>query len=463
MPKFRYSVANKENKQLTGTISAPDERSAREELNQLGFSIVSIAVSNETDENSTPEKTIPKFEFAAIDRNMKRIVGTIQSEDRFNAYKRLVKEYLFEVEYLFDTNSSEEEKTSLRRKGVYELQNRLDEEDFQAKAKEQGQEFDIAEFTQKQETLRVQVDFVLKKVKELLDGYETEMKPETKEKIRKYIDKILRLKSSTNLDYLRKSCEDLLTFIQKEEIFLHEEVRQREHAKLSLEAKNMMSQLHHRQDSANVDLGEKALEWREKHIENNPQPSFIEKIINFFISFFIGFSGETEEEKAILQNIRIINQQLKQYLFLYFQAQNQDYKLEAKDGLSRLWQERKKLKRQLSVVKQTQKKQSNNSTASTIFDTLSDEAESFSGWLLAFYLVYYFISFYATTKDFGSFHFPATIEIYRTAFLKYFLVSLFLFHASISIKNNFFRKNEGASLLLIPTFILSTLIVFLNF
>ena len=40
--KFKYIVINEENKQLYGTIGATDEGSARKELNELGFSIVSI-------------------------------------------------------------------------------------------------------------------------------------------------------------------------------------------------------------------------------------------------------------------------------------------------------------------------------------------------------------------------------------------------------------------------------------
>ena len=44
MPKFSYTVINKTNQELTGSINAENEQAARQELNALGFSIVAIKV-----------------------------------------------------------------------------------------------------------------------------------------------------------------------------------------------------------------------------------------------------------------------------------------------------------------------------------------------------------------------------------------------------------------------------------
>lgn len=462
MPKYRYNVINQENKALNGTISAPDEQSARKELNQLGFSIIGI---NEIPENEVEEQqgpVLPTFEFAATDKTQKRVVGTIQSEDRYNAYKRLINEYSFEVEYLVDQALPEDQKAQERAKGVFELQNQLDEEAISLQKKVQGENQDLKEFEEKQETLKLQVDFVLKKVKEMLDLYENEMKRETKEQIRKYVDKILRIKSSTNLDYIRKSCEELLTFLQKEEIFLHEEARMKERTQMVLEAKSMMMQLHSTKGAANMSIHELLSRWRDKHIFKNDKPNFFEKAADMFVGIMIGFMPENDAIKELQHQIDIVNQQIRQYMMLYFQASSPEYKKEAKTSYFKLRKEKNKLKKQLKELRKQLKNELKASGNTTQFENFVEELQGVTGWLLGFYLVYYFVSIYLSTKQFGT-PLPQTFTIYKTSFLKYFLTTLFLFHSALSIKINFFRRNEVATLIITPVFILATALVALNF
>ena len=461
MPKYRYSVINPENKQLTGSIEAEDEKSAREELNQLGFSVISIKITEEDATEKTVEKPIPKFEFSALDKNMKKIVGTIQAEDRYSAYKRLIKEYLFEVDYLIDDSLDENHKKTERIKGVYELQNKLDQENIATQQnKEDG--LDLKEFTEKQEFLQKQVNFVLTKVKEMLDLYEAEIKPETKEKIRRHVDKILRIKNSTNLDYIRKSCEELLSFLQKEELFLHEEKRTREHAKLSLEAKNMISQLH-KKKSQNYDIVNSLRNWRKTYITENEQPNILQKFTNFLISLIIGFGEENAEIQKIREQRNTINQQLKEYIILYIQAPSADFKFEAKEAIKKLWKERKNIRKELRNAKIKNKTSSELQPGQTSLHNLGSEILSFSGWLLVFYLLYYFISIYIATKNFGTIRIPKILPIYNSIFLKYFLTILFLFHCALSIKIHFFKKSRSITLIIASLFIFSTLIILLNF
>ncbi len=461
MPKYRYIVINPENQQLSGTINAPDETSSREELSQLGFSIISITEITDTAAEDTSQKPLPKFEFAATDKNKKHVVGTIQGQDIFEAYKRLINEYLFEVETLVDESLPEATKVTERQKGVFELQNRLDMEAQNVK-KESSKEMDIKEFEAKQQVLQTQVEFVLKKVKEMLDLYETELKPEVKEKMRVLVDKILRIKSSTNLDYIRTTCEELLTFLQKEEIFLHEDIRRREHTQMAIEAKSMMMQLHKNKAGGNLSLREKLLNWREIHINNNDRPTFIEKTINILVGLVVGFHEETPEMKDIQQKKKVINQQLKQYIILYFQSPSQEYKLEARESLNKLWKERKKIINQLKSAKKLQKTEQKTKAESTSLENFSEEILTFSGWLLTFYLCFYFVSLNLVNKNLG-FELPHNLTIYNTSFLKYLLSVLFLFHASLSVKMNFFKRNEVATFVIAPVFVLGSLLVILNF
>src|SRR5262245_16198190 len=130
MPKYRYIVVNEENKQLNGTISTPDEQSARQELNELGFSVISINELNEEENTAKKDEEMPIFEFGAIDKNQKHVAGTIQAEDRYAAYKRLVNEYSFDVEYIVDSKLPDANKFKEKQKGIYDLQDKLNEELF---------------------------------------------------------------------------------------------------------------------------------------------------------------------------------------------------------------------------------------------------------------------------------------------------------------------------------------------
>lgn len=464
MPKYRYLVINDENKQLNGTIAAPDESGARQELNELGFSIISINQIQE-DEAIHNSTELPIFEFAAIDKNQKHVIGTIQAEDRYRAYKRLIGEYSFEVEYVIDNSLNDQEKEIARKKGAYDLQQNLDQENALVKKKESGEEKDLKEFEKKQLILKSQIEFVLDKVKQLLDQYEQEIKPDTKEKIRQFVDKILRIRTSTNLDYIRKTTEELLTFLQKEEIFLNGEERRQERTKLLVDAKSMMMQLRQSGSSTNINISDKLRTWREEHIMNNAAPNTFEKFIDIVISPIIGPRNEDPEIIAVKKQMADNNGQLKQYLRLYFQAPSPEFKLETANSLKRLWLNRKKLKNQLKLLRKNIKQKDPNHTS--YLGKISYELLGFSGWLLAFYLIYYFTAIYLTTKNFsgilGNIQVSQVFYFHKTTFLKYFLATLFLLHSGLSIKMNFFRKNEVASLIITPAFLILTILIYLNF
>lgn len=462
MPKFRYTVVNPQNQQLQGTISSPDETSARAELSELGFSIVAIEMIDESQETAQ-ESELPVFEFAGIDKNQKRVAGTIQAESDYEAYKRLLQEYEFEIEYVIPNTLSEKQKEKARKKGAYELHARLEDEMLSHEQKETSDEKDLKEFTKKQEVLQRQIAFVLDKVKQMLDKYEQDMKPETKEKIRKYVDKILRIRNSTNLDYVRKTAEELLEFLQKEEIFLHEESHLKDRTNMVVEAKSIMMELKRGKSKKNMDISDAMRQWRDENIVNHENPPLYNRIADFFITLILGINNENEEILTIKRDIQNINKQIQHYIVLYFQAPNPEFKEQAREGLKNLWQQRKKLKKELKAAKKKFKMERKTSAELTPGEKMTNEILSFTGWLLTFYLIYYFASIYATSKDFGTTNIPGFFYIYKSAFLKYFMATLFILYGALSVKVHFFRRNEVASLVITPVFLLSILIIYLNF
>jgi hypothetical protein len=464
MAKFRYIVINQENKQLNGSISASDETSARKELNELGFSIISMTQMSESEasESSQEGVSFPTFEFGAIDKNQKHIIGTIQSEDRLAAYKRLISEYSFHVEYVIDNNLGEADKEKERVKGAYDLEDKVTEEAELSKKKVTNEEKDLKEFEMLQSVLQTQINFVLGKVKIMLDTYEKVMKPETKEKIRFHVDKIVRIKSSTNLDYIRKCTEDLLSFLQKEELFLQEDIQLKERTQLLVEAKGMMMQLKQSRSKKSINLSDLLRGWQIQHIKSKENPHILEKAASFFIGIVAGTNLENPDIILAKKEISIQNDQILQYIKLYFQAPTPDFKNETKKIIIKLLKERKDLKQKLHQLKHGLKVEKINAGEDLGMTKFYKELITFSGWLLFFYLIYYFSSIYISTKNLGLPDIPFIFNIYQSSFLKYFLVTLFLFHGSLSLKINFFKNNQLATLIIAPVFFMSVLIFSLN-
>ena len=176
--------------------------------------------------------------------------------------------------------------------------------------------------------------------------------------------------------------------------------------------------------------------------------------------------------------IRGYNTQLWELAQLYLKEPTPEYKQKVKDSLSTVWTTRKKTKQELKELRARLKNKplaaksaggnlSNDTgetqTSGNFLSAFMDEVNSFSGWLLAVYMIYYFVSLYITTKDFGLSAIPKGFFFYDSHIFKYLLTILFLFHCSLSTKTTFFRNNMMASVVLVPLFFISSTIVLLNY
>ena len=103
---LKYTVANKEGKKLSGTVEAPDENTARTELNNLGFSILLL---QETKETPKIDSSLIKFIFEAIDKNSKLISGSIPAKNEEDALNKLSTEYSLTGSAIWLENSTSEQ------------------------------------------------------------------------------------------------------------------------------------------------------------------------------------------------------------------------------------------------------------------------------------------------------------------------------------------------------------------
>jgi hypothetical protein len=465
MPKYTYTVINRQNQQLNGTINAPDETTARHELNSLGFSILILNVIPEDQENvvTTDQENVLKFEFIAFDKTGKKVVGSIQGLEVYQVYKRLLLEYQFDVQALYLADLTDQEKEKSIQKGIDELKDRLLEEKMEEELKHQQEEIDQKTFEEQQAKLKMQVEFVLKKVNEIIDTYRDELSPPIKTKLKYYVEKILRIKNSTNLNYIQTTTEEMLTYLQKEELFLNQEQKSKERTKLSIEAKSMMMKLHKVNSKAQADVFDLLRDWREEHIINKKHPNFIENLINVFITPLIG--PQAEDPRIIEAKIKYqqINKQIRDFVVIYFQAPNKEYKRETLDTIKSFWNQRSILKRELrEIIKQVQsEKLANNEISSG--EIVLREIYNLFCWILCFYLFYYFVTIYLNSKQIDLIPFSNLNLIFQTSFIKYFFIFLFLAVCFIGIKLEFLKRKTYLNLPILGLFIFTNLLFILNF
>lgn len=457
--KFRYIAINQENKRLSGIISAKDEKAAREELSRLAFSIINLEKIEELSPEIEAEQKNPKYEFEAFDKYGKKIIGTIRAEHEYAAFKRLIEEYKFKVIYLCKEKASEEKKAATRENGVEILQARYEQEKEQ---EEKERPIDEAEkaFEEERQKLMQQVTFVLSKIREVIENFRDEIKPQEKTNIKKLVNKLLRIKNSTNLEYIKKTSEELLRKIQDKEIYLHEEVMNKEKEKLALETQKMILDLEsiETKKSIGASLAANIKNWYSKFTKSSgARPKFITKIVS---SLFKPFTQAKKhpEEIAKKQQIRKINKQIFAYVKLIFRSPK-TYRQQITESIKTLFQERKKLKTELKTIRNIRKTEEKKLKSLHKDRGILQELNSFSGWLLFFYLAYYFIANYFLTKGLDI-EISWNFYFYDTT-IKYFIVFVFLFHAFTSTKLVFFRKSFIANFLLLPIpVILGVLVIF---
>jgi hypothetical protein len=467
MPKYKYTVINKENKQLSGTINAPDEVAARKELNGLGFSIVAMATVNEDLEQTAVQpqelEGIKKFEFQAIDKNGKKVMGTIQGEDIYPVFKRLLSEYQFDVKALYDESLMDEDKETAIQKGVDELKDRLTEEQFIQQSSLEKAQQDQVDFENKQRNLKEQVDFVLKKVSEFIDTYKDDFRPEMKAKIKYHVDKILRIKNSTNLEYIKQACADLLNFMQQEELFIHTEQKMTEKNQLTMEAKMMMMQLNRVNNPNSVDIFESLKTWRINNIINNPTPGFSAKLINLLITPLIGQTAPPPEILEMQAKIKQTTEQLKQYITIFFKSTDQGFKAETKKSIRNVWEKRKSQVRELHEIRKRLRQEHLKAVEFTGLEIFLKEIYKLAGWVLTFYIIYYFGTIYLNSKQINLFQDSKIGLIFQTSIIKFFFTSLFLFVCFLGIKLEFFKRKKFSTPAITLIFILCSLLIILNF
>ena len=451
MPTFKYLVVNQDKKELSGTVEAPNDITARKELNNLGFSILNL------EETTGPIETaslLPKFFFEAIDKNSRLISGTIPAATEELAWNILKHEYALTVTAVWKENASETEIALARKVGAEHLKAELSAEIPTGKNLSPDEE-------KQEQILRTRIELVLKEVNELLAKFDKVIPADQKNEIYRRIDKLLRIKNSTNLDYILETAEELLKFIQSQEKTLKEEGHREKQLELILDTRMMLDQLN--RSTNKKTLRSDILEKIQK-LENSKSPKFLKPFLELIKKWLV----VPPEILELREKISTYNRQLLEFIKLYFKEPAKEYKEKVKNTLKTIWNTRKKAKSELKQLKKQLKENAKKTeplepSKKNVAFSFLEELNALTGWLLAFYLIYYFLGLYLTSKNFGLATIPSGFIIYQSHIFKYALVILFLLHGTLALKINFFRKNIIADIILPLLFVFGTILTVFNY
>lgn len=462
MEVFKYIVANKDGKKLTGTVEAPDEQTARVELNNLGFSILTL---EKTQELPKYDASLVKYVFEAIDSNSKLVSGTIPAKDTDEAFSKLTSGYALVVTAIWKEGATEEEINSARKKGGQKMQ------EFIEKRNEETEKQKTQSIEQQKETAftKAKIENLLKEINELLLKFDKDFSLDQRAEIDKKINKLLRIKNSTNLNYILETAEDLLNTIKAQEQTLVDKGYFDKKMHLEMETQKLVKELHKSSapTSFSEDILNKIDQWEQAHTGEKKESAptqFLQRLLAWIKKLF----EKPPQIIVIEEQISAYNHQLWEFIKMYFKEPTKEYKDKVKNAIKTIWTARKKAVHSLDQAKTLLKKR--DSTQENIGDMeykfinpAIEELNSLTGWLLVFYLIYYFISIIITTKNFGFTQIPQGFFVYKSHIFKYILGILFLLHAGTSLKINFFQKNIIANILLPTGFIFGSILILLNF
>lgn len=455
MAQFQYTAVNSAGKKLSGVIGAATQEEARKELNALGISVLVMNKIAETGEQSVTTEAstsdeLPKFEFEAYDKTARKVIGTIPASNRYRAFKRLMEEYQFEVSYVVPAGSSPEEKLKAKQEDLTALKAEY-EEQLKKEGKLVSQEGDPAneQFEKKRALLLKKVDIILGKIKALLDEHKAEIKPENQKIIQNYVDKLLRIKSSTNLDYIQHTSEELLKKVQDQELFLHKEKMQSQRADLKLETQKLMAELHSGPAEKKDLTDDLANVQNQLSLSNSRFLRGMGQAINRLLP--------TPEEKEIKSKIAQVKSQIWTYRKIWFKTPKSS-RPALIESMKTLNEEKKKHELELRAFKKAKRLAAHPEGEQE--PLILEEINHFLGWLLAFYLAAYFLSHYGMTRGIQM---PGGFDLLASSTLRALLMTVFLWYILFSIRIEFFRYQKGLTLAILPLGLFLNAIVLFNF
>lgn len=490
---FAYTALTKDSKKITGVLEAESQEAAQSELHKMGVAIIAVKEISEAEyeklkkdqKETQAKKGIQAFTFLAIDPNNKEVEGTIDAIDEYSAYKRLRTEYQFEIRKLYRSDATETEiqKISGQLLGFEaKLETEMTEsgESFE-KDKEEERERDEEEINKE---IIQEVDKVVVNAKKALQEHGALYGRELLKEINETMGELQRVRTSNNIKHITEVTNDLYVLISNPDKI--------EEGADNKEYESILTDI---QESALVkkefELYKKAIKltgakrifeniikklksMTETSEDEEKKPGFITKIKNRIHSYLVKRSQK--RRAALAKKAQKPKGRLGTFiekLGSYFKTTSPILKKtrynEVKKAFKNLFRkkaaepkgaegEAKKAEAQGEAAEAEtiekavkpateEKKAPRPEKSKRDFTKIFVELDSFAGWLLCFYIIYFFLVGFALEKNIGLSR-EFIFKTLKTPLLLNISIFLLLIHFTLRMKNLHFRKNTLAAFFL---------------
>lgn len=488
--KFAYTALTKDNKKITGVLESENQTAAQEELHKMGVAILAVNEISDADyerlrqeqEAKRAEKGIQTFAFIALDPNGKEIEGTIDSPDNYGAYKRLRTEYQFTLKELYPADASETVRETA--KGTLEgLEARLGQEKVETTAQEdKAREEGLSEGEDAiNKEIVGEVDKVVINTKKALEEHQDIYSNDLIQEIQNTLGELERIRTSNNIKHITEVSNDLYSLISNPD---------KMEGELSETHQQLMEEI---KDSA---LVRREFELYKKAVEVTGVKKIFKSITERFKKMTETSEEEDQKPNLITRLKKSIHKKLDKFSFkkppkiqkikkekgrisllleqvgTYFKTSNpvlrKTRQRELMKSLKNLFKSKSKEvvseemvseEKPTPLPAETMKKKEGRQRD---FTPLFVEIDSFTGWLLCFYMIYFFLVSFSLEKNIGLSR-EFVFKTLKTPLLLNITIFLLLLHFSLRIKNLHLQKNAVATFFLVAfTLGLYTLLI-INF
>lgn len=480
--KFSYTALSGENQKLIGVLTADSLAAAQEELHKMGLSIIAInEISEEAYEKQKREREevekkegIVTYAFLAKDMNKKEVAGTIDAKEDYLAFKRLVTEYHFDVSEFYPIDADEAVKGKFRGK-IAEFQQKLRGEGieptaFKPKAKGELEESE----TEVDKAVVAEIDKFIVNTRKVLQEHKNLFSPPFFLQIEKTLGDLERIRTSNNLKHISEICNQLY------ELVSHPDLLNEDKEVEDPSYQNIVSTLG---DSSLVkkefQLYSKALGlskirslfnkillklriikeplkiivpapktgaegWLKKFIKGGKAPKGLKAV---------AAPGAAPTLKAILSKLfsyliapnPILRQTRRQELITSWKAWKawKESREKPKAAPSKKAPKKEEGKLEAELMEEVEEPQAKKHDFTLFFQ----EVDSFLGWLLFFYILYFFLVDFSLEKGFGL---PSdfAIKTLKSPLILNITIFLVFAHMLLRLKDHHFRRNILGSLFL---------------
>ncbi|PCI24600.1 hypothetical protein COB57_04245 [Candidatus Peregrinibacteria bacterium] len=419
---YSYTAIGNNSQEQSGRIDADSQELAREKLNQMGLSVLSI--SEISAEERGIDKSVKVFIFSGKELDGKNVEGSIEADNIVLAYKRLLEEYALVVEWIIDEKVPKVVQDHRKKESVQQAEALAVEMGviLQHPVKEVIKEGDhllySEAFQTKQKHLQSQVVEMTNSIEKLIEILKVK-DPAQALNIEGLIETVKKIRMSNNLQHIEGLSIEII------EKVIHEFEK---HPKIFHENEALLFELQAMFASSSNLYMQKL--W--KNLKTSFQSSFQVLSQKFSLLFPSSIPVEShmhqiQKDKADLFKLLVKNGFV--YLFQGFQSSH-------KNLLFRLWKKYKSLNKnmeavnlQLENVRRFEEKEKENKTAIFIIS----EIKWFTGVLLSLYIIFFMFAEISVMKSkifpafafWNAYHSPLVISITFFLFVSLFFLSYF--------------------------------------